>query len=112
MESCPYRRKQKMHKAEELTVAQVRRVMDDLENEKSMHVVDLLFPDGIPALAISLSTGISIEELDGEKKPSEIAAVIEEVKAANPFFVKMLRRLARLGENVLQEKASTKTSAD
>jgi len=66
----------------------------------------------MPALAISLSMGLSLEELDGPFKPCEIAAVIDEVKAANPFFVKMIRRLASLGEDVLQERASKKISAD
>ena len=92
-----------MGQAKELTVRQVREIIDTLEKQENVHTVDMLFSDEIPALAVSMSTGKSLEELQGDITPSELAAIIEEVKEAKPFFVKMIQRLSEIGEAALKE---------
>lgn len=88
-------------RARELTVREIREVLGGLERRDAIHTVELLFPDGIPALAVSMSSGLSLEELDGDVAPSDLKNLIERVKDANPFFLNALNRLAETGRAMM-----------
>lgn len=80
-----------------LTMAQIRKVMDELQemskgNEKA-HIVDLIYNDDVPALAIAASTGLSMEELAGEIGQQDMHDLIDKVRSVNPFFVGAMERL-------------------
>ncbi|CCK81198.1 hypothetical protein [Desulfobacula toluolica] len=90
----------------ELSVAQIRDMMDEMEKEK-ITTIDLLFPDSLPPVAIAGSTGISVKKLEEDFSPSELKQVIDGVENLNPFFANMMSRMAKIGEAVLKEKAST-----
>lgn len=96
----------------ELTVAQVRGLMDNLEKDTEIHTIDMLFPDGLPALAISESTGISIKKLEEDFAPSELKQIIAGVENLNPFFANMISRMTKIGAAILKEKASIPSVAD
>lgn len=96
----------------ELTVGQIRNIIEDLENPENVHIIDMLFGDEIPALAVSESTEISMKDLEkGKITPSEMEIIIKGVKEVNPFFVKMIERLAKIGETALKGRTSTESSA-
>lgn len=98
--------------AKELTVGQIREILEKLEKGGTTHYGDLLFEgEEIPILAVSLSTGLSIDELEGDMTPSRLKEIIEEVRQANPFFAGMMKRLAKIGEGALAAKNSTGPSA-
>jgi hypothetical protein len=84
----------------ELTVAEVRQVFEDMDARKGIHTVDILFPNEIPVKALSLATGLSLDELDGEIPPSEMKRIIDEVKGKNPFFLTALGHLADIGRRI------------
>jgi len=91
--------------AKELTVGQVKAVLEGLEKMDSLHTIDFLFPEeGVPALAVSLSTGLSLEELNGDIPVSEMQGVVKAVKEKNAFFLRMLRSLAEVGKLNLQAR--------
>ena len=87
----------------ELTVAQVRDLMEEFSTVKP-NIMDLLFPDNLPSIVISESTGISIQKLEEGFSPSELHQIIEAVETLNPFFVNMMTRLKTLGQGLLKEK--------
>jgi hypothetical protein len=87
--------------ARELTVREVRGILDDLEAVKEVSTVDLLFQDRIPARAVALSTGLTLEELEGDFKPSELDAIITAVGEANPIFARLVERLTGAVKAVL-----------
>ncbi len=91
----------------ELTVAQVRSILSELETGTELAVLDLLFTD-VPTIALLASTELSENDL-AEYSPSELEPLIDAFREANPFFVKMMKRLAALGEVALQ--SSTGQSA-
>ncbi len=87
----------------ELTVAQVRDLMEEFSAVKP-NIMDLLFPDNLPAIVISESTGIPIQKLEDDFSPSELHQIIEGVESLNPFFVNMMTRLQTLGKGLLKTK--------
>jgi hypothetical protein len=93
----------------EFSVSQIRDLMDQME-DASFSTIDILFPDGVPAIAVEKSTGIDLEKLE-EYHPSELKIIIEGVENMNPFFANMITRLAKAGEQVIKERASTKPVA-
>lgn len=97
----------------ELTVKQVREIFERLKNEQSMFIDDLL-DQPVPALAISESAGISIEQLE-ECKPSDLAELCEAVVKVNPFLASMIRRRIeaadRLEQVILSANSLTVPSA-
>ncbi len=88
----------------ELTMAEIRNVMAALEKQEGTpHIIDLLFPD-MPAAAISISTGLSLKNLEGDFTQSEIKQIRDKVEKLNPFFAKALNRLAKLGQSMLEKQ--------
>src|SRR6056297_3153316 len=80
-------------------VLEIRNIMDNMDKE-DRSIIDLLFPDSIPAYVVSESTGISISKLESDFLPSELKMIIEKVENQNPFFVNMLTRLLKLGREM------------
>jgi hypothetical protein len=89
----------------EFSVAQIRNLMDQIE-QSAIGTIDLLFPDGIPALAVEESTGIPMSTLE-TYAPSELKIIISGVEDINPFFANMITRLTKAGERIISEIAST-----
>lgn len=83
-----------------LTMKQIKEVMANLkgQNEKQeAHVIDAVFDDDVPAFAVSLATGLSLAELEGDIGQQDMRDLLDKVKAVNPFFVGMMTRLISLG---------------
>lgn len=81
-----------------LTMREIREVLVALrEKGKEPHVLDMVFDDDIPAVAISAASGLSLGELEGDFSQQEIHDLIEKIRAVNPFFVGMMERLCRAG---------------
>lgn len=97
---------------QELTVSQVRRIMTDLENEPAGQLIDDLLDTKIPVVAISLSTGLNIEDLE-KHQPSKIDELAKEVEQANPFFVGMIQRRLKLYQEMrgMVRKQAEKSSS-
>jgi hypothetical protein len=97
---------------QELTVSQVRRIMTDLENEPAGQLIDDLLDTKIPVAAISLSTGLNIEDLE-KHQPSKIDELAKEVEQANPFFVGMIQRRLKLYQEMqgMVRKQAEKSSS-
>ncbi len=93
----------------ELSVTQIRNLLDQME-QTQVSIIDLLFPDGVPAVAVAESTGIDLKQLE-EYPPSELKIIIEGVENLNPFFANMIARLAKAGEQMISESASTPPAA-
>ena len=80
-----------------LTVRQVKELADDLAQLK-INVVDLLLDDAVPAVAVEMATGITIEEMSGDIDPVELRKLWDAVRKKNPFFARMMDRLAEAGK--------------
>ncbi len=94
----------------ELSVTQIRNLLDQME-QPEFSVIDLLFPDSVPSAAVVESTGISLDQLEAYP-PSELKFIIEGVESLNPFFVNMITRLAKAGQEMISENRSIKPAAD
>lgn len=99
--------------ARTLTVQQVRELLDEIKKQSDaksildLNVVDLLFDDDVPAIAVSKSTGLTLQELCGPVDPQLVRNVIDEVRAANPFFVGMMERMVNAGKSGGQVPATS-----
>ena len=97
--------------AKELTVGQVRDVMDQLGKGKP-HIIDFLFSDeNVPASAVSISTGLPLESDEQDSLHSfttgDMRQIINAVKEANPDFLALAVRLRVALPQVRQEENST-----
>lgn len=96
----------------ELTVAQIRDLMDQFDKEAgSVDVIDLMFAGRIPFDAVKASTGLDAEALS-TFSPSELDQIIKGVEDINPFFANMITRLSKMGEQIIRERTSTPLSAN
>lgn len=91
----------------ELTVAQVRKVLEDLENLEESNTFDELLDSLVPASVIIKSSGLSMEELE-KHSPSELLLLAEEVGVTNSFFLKMIERKVQAFELIKQNLGETK----
>jgi len=90
--------------AQELTVSQVQQILDGETGQIDM--VDLLFPDRIPAEAVALSLGITRKELaDKDYPPSVLEKILTEVELVNPIFAGLIQRLATIGRAAMMKSA-------
>lgn len=90
----------------ELTVAQVTALMEGAGKKTSATTAELLMPNPIPIEAVSVSTGISVDDLNGTMTPSELAMVWEAVAEVNDFLSQMMQRLQVVAETLMAPKAS------
>jgi len=87
----------------ELTMAEIRQILSSMEKQKDQpHVIDLLFAD-MPAVAVSVSTGLTLKDLEGDFTQSDIKQLKDKVAELNPFFVKAMQRLAKIGQLMLEK---------
>lgn len=100
--------------AKTLTVQQVRELLDAIQQQAAekktllqLDVVDLLFDDDVPAIAVAKSSGLSLKELAGPHDPQQVKELIDEVRAANPFFVGMMERLVGAGKSAVAAPPET-----
>lgn len=90
-----------------LNVAEVADLLDESKEEAGkiktvfdLHVLDLLFDDEVPARAVAKATGLTMQELAGPNDPAEVRALLDEVRAQNPFYVGMMERITAVGKSV------------
>lgn len=88
-----------------LTVSEVRELMEQIhkdgEKVKSwfdLDIVDRMFDDEVPVVAVAKATGLSVAEVGGNYDPQEVRGLIDEVRAQNPFFVAMMERVVYAGK--------------
>ena len=75
---------------QELTVKQVRETFERLNNEGQLFIDDLL-DQPVPALIVTESTGIPLDQLEAAK-PSEVIGLCQEVAKVNPSLASMIQR--------------------
>lgn len=75
----------------EMTVRQVREVFERLKNEEQQLFIDELLDQPVPAMLITESTGVPLEQLESAK-PSELLPLCEAVIKVNPSFASMIKR--------------------
>lgn len=92
---------------QELTVKQVREVFEKLRNEPSLFIDDLL-DQPVPALAVSESTGIPLDQLE-EAKPSDLVDLCGQVVKVNPSLASMISRRIEAADRLEQVILSAKT---
>lgn len=95
------------YEGRELTVRQVKRVMAEIEHASEPSVLDLLFPDGMPAIVVAASTGMTVQDLEEmDITPGDYARLQEAVAEVNPFFATMVGRLMDVGQKVLERNSN------
>jgi len=90
----------------ELTLKQVREVFERLNHEGQLFIDDLL-DQPVPAMIVTESTGIPLEQLE-EAKPSELVALCGEVIKVNPSLASMIRRRVEAADRMEQVLLSAK----
>lgn len=94
----------------ELTVTEVTALLDGTEKKTTATTAELLIGSPIPIEAVSVATGISVDELNGEMAPSELAEIWEAVAEVNVFLSETLKRLQVVAEALLKPKESAELS--
>lgn len=94
----------------ELKLREVRDVFDAIGEQGPLHIMDILFPGELPVMAVSMCSGISVDELE-DKSPSEMKSIINAVKKANPFLVEALDNMKQIGQEIISASFSTGTTA-
>lgn len=98
---------------QELTVKQVREVFELLKKNDQLFIDDLL-DQPVPALIITASTGIKLEQLE-EGKPSELVPLCGKVVEVNPSLASMIKRrieaVDRMEKIILSARSLTEQSA-
>ena len=92
----------KEYTCKELTAPQVRDTLDEVEKGE-LQILDLLFPERIPAIAVQKSTGKILVELE-KLPPSDYDQLLKTVEAANPFFAALVTRMITAAGAVLNQK--------
>ena len=81
----------------ELTVEEISTLM---ASDAEPGALDLVFFDRSPAMAVTMSTGLTHKDLEGFP-PSELETLWDAVEEVNPFFTKMLGQLAEKGRKLV-----------
>jgi len=79
----------------ELTVSEISELM---ESDQEPTILDRVFYDRVPVIAVTIATGLAYEELQA-CSPSRLEELWGAVEEVNPFFVEMINRLAALEKN-------------
>ena len=93
----------------ELSVKQIRQMFDQLDKQEPQ-LFDDLINEPVPTLAITISTGITLDKLE-EHRPSEVAALAKEVIAVNPFLAAMITRRVAAFEKIAEMSRQHSTDA-
>lgn len=78
----------------ELHVSEIRKVLSSFDDSRAPHMVEVLFEDPIPLLGVTMATGLTAEDLDGDVPPSEVDTLLGKVREINPFLKGVLARIA------------------
>ncbi len=89
----------------ELTVNQIIKVMDELENFKP-NILDVLMDMPVPSPAFFLSIGMNEKDFDYSVAPSEIEPLYEVVLKVNPTLAATMERLKQVGIKVMKSENS------
>jgi len=92
----------KEYVCKELTPKQVQEVLDVVEKAE-VNILDLLFPEAVPCIAVQLSTGKSAKDLE-KLPPSAYEVVLNAVEEVNPFFVALVTRMLKAAHAILNQK--------
>ena len=79
----------------QLTVRETAAFFDG-SGDVRITTADLLMNRALPAVVVCTATGLTIEELNGDVTPSELATLWEAVEAENPSFLQTIERLVGL----------------
>lgn len=82
----------------ELTVKQVRESFERLKTDEQLFIDELL-DQPIPALIVTQSTGLTLEQLENSK-PSELIPLCEAIVKVNPSFASMIKRRIEAAEHL------------
>jgi len=86
----------------ELTAPQVRDTLDEVEKGELL-MLDMLFPERIPAISVQKSTDKTLEELE-KLAPSDYDALLKTVETVNFFFAALVTRMITAAGAVLNQK--------
>lgn len=89
--------------AKELTVKTVKALLEGMTEDFTPHDIDIFFPDkGVTSVVVEKSTGVPLDELDNlDLTPSELETIVDKVIEVNPITAGYLKRLAKVGEEML-----------
>lgn len=102
-----------------LLVSDVRELLDETKEKMEqedrtvfdLHAGDLMLDDEIPMAGVAKAIGWSVGELEGAIDPDELKAVVDQVRAKNPFYLGMMERLIKNTRGGLQKAARQETSS-
>lgn len=84
----------------ELTVKEVREIFEALDNNVQLFIDDLL-DQPIPALIVTRSTGLELDQIE-EATPAENIALCQKVAESNPACVSLIKRRIAAAERLEQ----------
>jgi len=92
----------KEYTCKELTPGQVKEVLDEVEKAQA-NILDLLFPQSMPCIAVEISTGVTRDILE-EFPPSAYEVLLKTVEEVNPFFVALVKRILAAANKILAQQ--------
>lgn len=96
--------------ARELTAGQIRELLESADDAGEASIVDIMYPERIPAAAAAMSVGKKLAALE-KMAPSELDPIMEAATLVNPSLAALIKRLAKVGAAAMQAKSSTGASA-
>lgn len=96
--------------AKELRADQIRELLDGAEVDSPPSVIDMLYPEAIPAEAAAMSVGMSFGAIE-KLAPSDLDAIMEAATEVNPSLAALIKRLAKIGTAAMQARSSTAAPA-
>ena len=92
--------------AKELTVKTVKAMLEGMTEDFVPHDIDMLFPDkGVTSAIVEKSLEVPLAEIDKlDLVPSELEVIVDKVASANPISAGHLKRLAKIGIEMLSSK--------
>lgn len=97
--------------AMELTPPQIDEMWESFKQDRPAHMAELLLDPLLPVEVVTLSTGLTSDQLASEFAPSELDTIWKEVTEVNGFLFQLLGRLSREGGKNMTEKTSGESSA-
>ena len=98
--------------AMELTPPQLDELWESIKSERLPHMAELLLDPLLPVEVVTLSTGLTSEQLASDFAPSELAVIWKEVGEVNDFLSGLLGRLSQEGKKIMTEKKSGASFAE
>lgn len=96
---------EKPYSVHELSVEQVREWLKNTAENQSMDLIDCMLFDEINLSDIPFFTSLTAADIE-QLTPSQIATVIDEIKAVNPHFFVLRGHLVTMGQTLMKPPAS------